>query len=294
VPEKGAGDTTQERTGEVRVQDIRSAAEEGQAVRATRKPGAEEVASGLEAETGNTLESSSAESEAEGVGGNGIARKGEVVAAVVGGNLIDMGDIRHGSDKTVVGAHALSGSLPEEGGDEKADCTRVGRGGHAGMEEEGRVGVGLGRHSGSEHENPEAKKEDHGETDMRIYAENLHQGRNLRAGNAWNVCLSMSNLNGGVCGIDEPRHADLVQRLGGVMIAVVASAVVAAADLWSLGHMNMAPASGVTGGVAAGAGTSTGGAEVVGGNGEIGGRRTGSRPRLSWTDSSHVGGVGRG
>ena len=68
-----SGDRTQERT-EGPVQDIRPAVEEDQAVRAMRKPVAEEVASGLEAEIGNTQESSSAEPEAEVVGGGEIAR----------------------------------------------------------------------------------------------------------------------------------------------------------------------------------------------------------------------------
>jgi len=66
-----SGDRTQERTEEP-VQDIRPAAEEDQAVRAMRKPIAEEVASGLEAETGNSQESSSAEPEAEVAGGGEI------------------------------------------------------------------------------------------------------------------------------------------------------------------------------------------------------------------------------
>jgi hypothetical protein len=73
TPEKAAGDMSQERM-EAPVQDIRPAVEEDQAVKATRKLMAEEVASGLEAETGNTQGSSSAEPEAEVVGGGGIAR----------------------------------------------------------------------------------------------------------------------------------------------------------------------------------------------------------------------------
>ena len=59
-----SGDRTQERT-EGPVQDIRPAAEEDQAVRAMRKPIAEEVASRLEVETGNSQESLSAKPEAE-------------------------------------------------------------------------------------------------------------------------------------------------------------------------------------------------------------------------------------
>jgi len=66
-----SGDRTQERT-EGPVQDIRPAVEEDQAVRATRKQVAGEVASGLESETGNTQESSSAEPEAGVVGGGEI------------------------------------------------------------------------------------------------------------------------------------------------------------------------------------------------------------------------------
>ena len=61
------------------VQDIRPGAERDQAVRAMRKPMAEEVASWLGAETGDTLGSSSAESEVEAVGGDEIARGEEYV-----------------------------------------------------------------------------------------------------------------------------------------------------------------------------------------------------------------------
>ena len=84
-----AGDTTHERT-EAPVQDIRPAVEEGQVVRATRMLIAEEVASGLEAETGNTQGSSSAGFEAEVVGGSEIgrgeeyAKEGEEGATAVG------------------------------------------------------------------------------------------------------------------------------------------------------------------------------------------------------------------
>ena len=66
-----SGDRTQDRT-EGPVQNIRPAVEEDQAVRAMRKPVAEEAASGLEAETGNTQENSSAEPGAEVVGGGEI------------------------------------------------------------------------------------------------------------------------------------------------------------------------------------------------------------------------------
>jgi len=55
---------------------------------------------------------------------------------------------------------------------------------------------------------------------MRIYAEKSHQRVNLRVGSVRKVCLSMSNPNEVVYGIDEVRHGDLVQRLGGGMIAV--------------------------------------------------------------------------
>jgi len=107
----------------------------------------------------------------------------------------------------------------------------------------------------------------------------ITSGSNLRAGNVWTVCLSMSNPNGVVYGIDEARHGDSVQRLGGVTIAVEASEMVAAADAWSLGHRDMADASTVTGGVV-GAGASTGDAEVVAGNGGFDEGRKESRPRL--------------
>jgi hypothetical protein len=215
----------------------------------------------------------------------------------VEGNLIDTEDIRRASDKTVVGEHGGQDpleELPEEDGCEKTDCMKVGRGGHVGMEV-GRVGARrdarLGRHSRSERENPEAK-EDHGEADMRIYTEGSHREINLRAGNVWEVCLSMSNPNGGVCGIDEPRHADSVQRLGGVMIAVEAS-VVAAADVLSLGHRDMIDALKVMSDVAVDAGANTGDAGVVAENGGFDGWWKELIPRLNWTDSNHVGGVGR-
>jgi len=88
----------------------------------------------------------------------------------------------------------------------------------------------------------------------------------------------MSNPNGVVCGIDEARHGDSVQRLGGVMIVVEASVEVEAAGAWSLGHRDMADVSTVVGG-AAGAGTSTGDAGTVVGNGDFDERRKESRPR---------------
>ena len=115
---------------------------------------------------------------------------------------------------------------------------------------------------------------------MRIYAKKSHQGSNLRAENVWKECLSMSNPNGVVCGIDEARHGDSVQRLGGVMIAVEASAGVVAADVWSLGHRDMVDASTAIGDVGD-AGTSTEDAEVVVGNGGFDERRKGLRPRLN-------------
>ena len=77
-----AGDTTQERT-EALVRDIRPAVEEDRVVRATRKLMTEEVASGLEAETGNTQGSSSAGSEAEVAGGSETGR-GEEYAKEAG------------------------------------------------------------------------------------------------------------------------------------------------------------------------------------------------------------------
>ena len=74
---------------------------------------------------------------------------------------------------------------------------------------------------------------------MRIYADKSHGGVNLRGGSVWKVCLSMSNPNEVVCGIDEARHGDSVQRLGGAMIAVEAFVGVATADAWCLGHRDM-------------------------------------------------------
>lgn len=65
------------------------------------------------------------------------------------------------------------------------------------------------------------------------------------------------------------------------MIAVEGSVVVvvvAAADVWSPGHMGTRHALGVIGGAA---GTDTEGVEVAGGNEGLGERRKESRPRLS-------------
>ena len=98
-------------------------------VGATTKPGAEEVASGLEGETGNTRGSPSAESGVEVAGGNEVGReeeraKGEGVAAAGQSNLIGREDIRRASDKTEVGVHGGQVPLegpPEEGGCEKTD-----------------------------------------------------------------------------------------------------------------------------------------------------------------------------
>jgi len=115
---------------------------------------------------------------------------------------------------------------------------------------------------------------------MRIYAEKSHQGDNLRAGSVWKVRLSMSNPNEVVCGIDEVRHGDLVQRLGGGMIGVEASVVVGAADAWCLGHRDMRDVSTAVGGVVD-AGTSTEGAEVVVENGGSDEGRKESRRRLN-------------
>lgn len=105
----------------------------------------------------------------------------------------------------------------------------------------------------------------------------------------------MSNRNGDVCGIDEARHGDSVQRLGGVTIAAEASVVVvaAAADVWSPDHRDTVHVSSMVGGVAAVAGTSIGDAEVVAGNGGFDGGRKELRPRLSWTGSNLPGVIGK-
>ena len=172
---------------------------------------------------------------------------------------------------------------------------KVGRGGHVETEVEvGKLDVRgdarLGRHSRSGHADS-AKKGDDGGATMRIYARKLYQERNLRVGNVRKVCLSMSSLHGDVYGIDEPRHADLVRRLSGVMIAVEASAV--AADVWNPDRMDVTHALRVIGGAAVDVGTSTEDAGVVGGNGEFDERRKESRPKLNWTDSNHAGEVGK-
>ena len=161
---------SQERTEEAPDQDIRSAVGEGQAARAMRKPMAEEVASELEAETGNTQKSSSAESEAGVVGGDEIEwgeehakGEGDGVVAVGEGNLIGREDIQRASDKTVVEVHGgqvPSEEFPKEGVCGKADYMKAGRGGHVEMEAEAdRLNVRLGRHSRSGHVGLEAKKE---------------------------------------------------------------------------------------------------------------------------------------
>ena len=151
------------------------------------KLGAEGVASGgLEGEIGSTQGSSSAEPETEAVGGDEIAREGECAkgegeVAVGEDNLIGREDIRCASDKTVVGARGgqapSEGSLEEEDGCEKADCRKGGRGGHVEMTEADRVDVRRdtrwGRRSRSERGDLGAKKEDHGEVNMRIYAEKI-------------------------------------------------------------------------------------------------------------------------
>ena len=100
-----------------------------------RKPVVGGVASELEVGTGSMQESSSAESEVEAVGGDETgwgeerAKGGqEVVAAVGEGNLIDRKDIRHATDKKVVGARG--GEVPSEefpeGAGEETDYMKVG------------------------------------------------------------------------------------------------------------------------------------------------------------------------
>ena len=194
----------------------------------------------------------------------------------------------------VHGGQAPSEEFPEEGVCGKSGCMKVGRGGHVGTKAEvGRFDVRrdarLGRHSRSGHADS-ATKGDHGEATMRAYGRKSHQEKNLRAGDVWKVCLSMSSLHGDVYGTDEAHHADLVRRLNGVMIAVEASAVVeVTADVWSPDRMGA-----IHGGDAAvGAGTSTEDAGVVGGNGGFDERRRGLRPKLNWIDSNRVGEVGK-
>ena len=283
----------------MRVQDIRSVAGEGQAVRAARKPEAEEVASVLEAESENTRGSSSAGSEAEVVGGDGIVR-GEVCArkeVVVGvvvveqGNLIGRGDIQHASDKTmeeVHGGQAPSEEFPEGGVREMTDCMKVGREGRVEVGAEGgRLDVRLGMHSRS---GLEETKEGHGEGNMRIYDKKPYQEGNLRAGNVWKVCLSMSSLSEGVYGNDEPRHGNQVRRLNGVMVVVEAFAVVAEEDARCRGHMDKMHALTAVGDAVVGSVTNIGDAGVAE-NEAFDERRKELRPKPSWSGSNHVWGV---
>ena len=128
---------------------------------------------------------------------------------------------------------------------------------------------------------------------MRNYAQKSYQERNLRAGNVWKACLSMWNSHGVVFEIDEHRHADLCRRLSGVMIVVVAFAVVAAVDARGPCHTDTTHASGAVGDAGVGVGINTEDAEVVGESGRSGERRKGSRRKLSWTDSNQVWGAGR-
>jgi len=112
----------------------------------------------------------------------------EAVVAVGEGNLIGREDIPCASDKTVVEVHGgqvPSEAFPEEGGCEKSDCMKVGRGERVEMEEgAGRMDVRFGRHSRSGHEGSEAKKEYHGVADMRIYVGKSHQGKTY----VWGMC----------------------------------------------------------------------------------------------------------
>lgn len=104
----------------------------------------------------------------------------------------------------------------------------------------------------------------------------------------------MSSFHGAVFEIDEPRHADLGRRLNGVLIAVVAFAVVVVAvDARSPGHKDMIHALGVAGGAGVGAEINTEDAGVVGENGRFDGRRKGLRRKLSWTDSNLAWEVGK-
>lgn len=151
APGKAAGDTIQKRTGEVRVQGIRLAAEGGQTVSSRREPGAEEAASGLGVETENRQGNSCAGSEGVVVWGEGCAKEGEV--AVGRGNLVGREDIQYVSDKTMEG-HVGQPPSEESPGEDvrgRTDCMEVGRGGHVEMEEvEGdRLDARLGKHSRS-------------------------------------------------------------------------------------------------------------------------------------------------
>lgn len=161
---KEAGDTIQKRMEE-QVQGIRFAVGEGRPVRAMRELGAEEVASGLEAETGNTLGNSCAELEGvvggdEIVWGEGHAKEGEGEVAVGQGSWVGRGDIQRGSDKTMEmhGEEIPSEGFLEEDAGEKTGCMKVGRGEHVEVEVEGdRLGVRLGKHSGSEFRSKERR-----------------------------------------------------------------------------------------------------------------------------------------
>lgn len=256
MPGKAAVDTTQDRMA-APVQDIRSAVGEDQAVRVIG-PEAGEEASVLEPETENMQGSSSAESGEEAVG-DGVVR-GEV--AVGQGSLIGREYIRHGVDKTMVEEHDGTGpweSVPEEDVRGKTDYMKGGRGERVGKGVEGdRFGVWLDRHC---------------------------------AGNVWKVCLSMSNLSGGVCGNDEARHGDFDRRLSGVMIVVEASAAGVGVDGRNPAHMNMIRASGVTVDVAVVAAAKIEDVGVVAENEVFDERRKESRLRLSWSGSNPLGEV---
>lgn len=263
MPGKAAVDTTQDRMA-VPVQDIQSAVEEDQAVM-VMGPEAGGVASVLEPETENTQGSSSAESGEEAVGGEVVRGEGLVKGevAVGQGSLIGRVDIRHGLDKTMVEAHdgtAPSESVPEEEDVRgKTDYMKVGRGERVGKEVEGdRFGVRLDRHC---------------------------------AGNVRKVCLSMSNLSGGVCEKDGARHGDFDRRLSGVVIVVEASAMVVGVDGRNPAHMNMIRASGVIGDVAVGAAVKIEDVGVVAENEVFDERRKELRLRLSWSGSNPLGEV---
>lgn len=125
----------EERADEGPPQGIRPVAGEDQVARAVRKPMAEGVASGLKTESGSMQESSSAEFEVEVVDGDETAwgeervKEGVVVVAAVGeGNLIDRKDIRHATDKKVVGVRG--GGVPSaefpKGVGEETDYMKVG------------------------------------------------------------------------------------------------------------------------------------------------------------------------
>lgn len=104
------------------------------------------------------------------VWGEAGAKEGEV--AVGRGNLIGREGIRSGSDKRmgeVHGGQAPWEEFPEEDGDEMTGCMKVGRGGHVEVGAEGdSLDVRLGKHARSGDASSEAKKEDHGEANVRI------------------------------------------------------------------------------------------------------------------------------